>query len=320
MKKIFTLCQEIIIGICLVTLLLVGIVALGSKFNIPGGYSMYSVLTGSMEPGVPTGTLIITKIPRSTDDIHQGDIITFIEPGFLNKYVTHRVNQVIYQGSTELFQTKGDANSSLDSWRIAYGSIKGVYQTQFPYLGFFLEFLKSPIGLGIFIFIPLILISIFEIKNIFGILFQLKLTKEEASVRTENNRNQNHFLPVLPLLFFLPILFLSISQSYALFESNTTLIKNNSVTSFRFTPKPTRTPRPSHTPCPDDESDRISNNGANSNNKITRVKRCDDSSKQSNTTENDNNLNSDSNSGGNSASENTSSSSATAKSQTTGGN
>ncbi|MCR6033747.1 signal peptidase I [Nocardioides sp. zg-579] len=103
--------------------------------RIAGG-TPFTVLTGSMEPGLPPGTLIVTR-PTPAEDIRIGEVVTFqIESG-KPQVVTHRVIAVRPgpEGRPE-FLTQGDANETPDEgWRPAE-SVRGVLWYSLPKLGY----------------------------------------------------------------------------------------------------------------------------------------------------------------------------------------
>lgn len=199
------------------TLVLIALFALLSKFNLPGGYRFYSVLTGSMEPTLPTGSLIFIKSLKSTNDIQDGQIITFQEPGYQNRYITHRVYKINEQESGRFFETKGDANKNPDPWTISYGMIRGIYVSHVPYLGSAFQFLRTPMGIALFVIVPVILLAIIEIRTIIEILVNDRLKK----------------IKVISLLLInlisLTYVLSSTNNSYAVFVSNQTQIVNNAI-------------------------------------------------------------------------------------------
>src|SRR5262245_45130457 len=77
--------------------------------RIAGG-TPYTVLTGSMKPRLPPGTLIVV---RPSHNIQIGDIITFqLRPGE-SEVATHRVIGVgTSVGGERVYVTKGDANTA----------------------------------------------------------------------------------------------------------------------------------------------------------------------------------------------------------------
>ena len=74
------------------TLLLIIIVAAYLPITIPKafGYEIYTVISGSMEPAVPTGSLVYIKYVEP-GDIETGDIIAFYGSDAQGSIITHRV-------------------------------------------------------------------------------------------------------------------------------------------------------------------------------------------------------------------------------------
>lgn len=78
-------------------------------------YRTLVMLTGSMSPEYPAGSLLIAT-PRRATDLAPGDVITYHMPIDDRQVVTHRVVEVDRQGDTVLVRTKGDANTAPDPW------------------------------------------------------------------------------------------------------------------------------------------------------------------------------------------------------------
>ena len=99
------------------------------------GATPYTVLTGSMRPELPPGTLVVVK-PAEPGDIAIGDVITYQLESGKPDVVTHRVVAVApaEDGST-LFQTQGDANGAPDERWVAPVQIRGEEWYAVPYLG-----------------------------------------------------------------------------------------------------------------------------------------------------------------------------------------
>lgn len=97
----------------------------------------YTILTSSMEPGYPPGTLVIVK-PIDVDDIRIGTVITYqIESGKPD-VVTHRVIQIIQPNlpdGEKSFVTKGDANSEPDAEPVKPVQIRGAVWYAVPWIG-----------------------------------------------------------------------------------------------------------------------------------------------------------------------------------------
>ena len=113
------------------TLLVIAVLAVLLPLSIPNfiGYQTYNVISGSMEPTIPIGSLILVK-PAEGKDIEVDDIVAFYNNGIV---VTHRVT---YNNSFEgTITTKGDANVSEDVRKTKYGEIIGKVEHHYPYLG-----------------------------------------------------------------------------------------------------------------------------------------------------------------------------------------
>ena len=98
------------------------------------GYRPLVVLSGSMEPSVPVGSLLI--INTRDKDAEAGDIVTYsVKSGSDELYVTHRVIEVADDGG---FLTKGDANETPDGY-IGSDRVVGSFVFSIPYLGFLIS-------------------------------------------------------------------------------------------------------------------------------------------------------------------------------------
>ena len=121
------------------------------------GYKPLVVLTGSMEPTFKTGSIIYYKTVHR-DEIKEGDIITFKMGDSL---VSHRVNKI----DNYMYETKGDANNTVDSKKISYSEILGRdSDICIPYLGYYVKFINEHIYL--LVLVGIILISEFILSNI----------------------------------------------------------------------------------------------------------------------------------------------------------
>ncbi|HVI39447.1 MAG TPA: signal peptidase I, partial [Anaerovoracaceae bacterium] len=125
------------------------------------GYKPFIVLSGSMEPAIFPGDLIITK-NIDPKEIKVGDIITFRADE--TAAVSHRVTEITTEGGL-FFHTKGDANIGADSGVVSPGSIEGTYLLRIGKLGNLALFLQTPIGLLIFVIIPLCLFIVYDIVS-----------------------------------------------------------------------------------------------------------------------------------------------------------
>ncbi|SEL82048.1 signal peptidase I [Rhodococcus maanshanensis] len=118
-------------------LLLVVVAILALTIVIPRltGSTPYTVLTGSMRPTYPPGTLIVVK-PQDPAQLTAGDAITFQKESGNPEVVTHRIIMVRQnsQGQTT-FVTQGDANPSPDN-PIVPEQVRGKVWYSVPYMGY----------------------------------------------------------------------------------------------------------------------------------------------------------------------------------------
>ncbi len=100
-----------------------------------GGATPYTILTSSMEPKYPAGTLVVVK-PIRPEDVSVGTIITFQLRSGQSTVVTHRVVEVAYAQNGELeFTTQGDANDGVDLEPVKPVQIRGALWYAVPKLG-----------------------------------------------------------------------------------------------------------------------------------------------------------------------------------------
>ncbi len=113
-------------------------------------YSPLLVTTGSMEPKIPQGSLVLVGTETTA---RKGEVITYkTEKGSL---VTHRVVEIEKVGWENFYKTKGDANEFLDNMLVSSHDIKGKVVFVLPYLGYVIKFLISPLSLLFFFYIPI---------------------------------------------------------------------------------------------------------------------------------------------------------------------
>jgi len=140
------------------------IIAASSAFSalkIPGGLKMLVVQSGSMEPTIKTGSVILIK---KQDTYSTGDIISFVGAG--SDSTTHRVTKTNIVKGKEIFNTKGDVNQGEDQETIGIESILGKTVFTVPYLGYLIAFTKTQQGFIFLIVIPATIIIFSEILNI----------------------------------------------------------------------------------------------------------------------------------------------------------
>ncbi len=124
------------------TLLILGVIALLLPSLLPRlwGVRVCHVLTGSMEPAIPTGSMIFI-CPTEAAEIEAGDVIAYSDGGVT---VTHRV--VENRKLERKFITKGDANEQEDPKQTGYDALLGRVEYHIPLLGEVTARLTTPLG------------------------------------------------------------------------------------------------------------------------------------------------------------------------------
>jgi signal peptidase I len=138
----------------------------GSLFTIISpffGWRTEVVISGSMEPAIQTGSVVIVH-PVDLSTIQQGDIIMFSS---LDKksLTTHRVAKIEPEPGLR-FITQGDANNNPDITPVLPDQIVGIVAFNIPYLGILTGFIKTPLGFILFFLIPAVVLLGREILDV----------------------------------------------------------------------------------------------------------------------------------------------------------
>jgi len=139
------------------------------------GWSADAVFSGSMEPELKVGGVVITQ-PAEAEEIKVGDIITFHCP-LADGLNSHRVIE-IKEGSQLQFQTKGDANEDPDPFIVPSQNVVGKICFHIPYLGYVSQLVKTPLGFLLTLCLPALIIVVMELKNIWGALSEGDIEKK----------------------------------------------------------------------------------------------------------------------------------------------
>lgn len=100
------------------------------------GSTPYTVLTGSMEPAYPPGTLVVVR-PVDPRGISVGDVVTIQLESGKESFVTHRIAAIQHRADGDVqFVTKGDANDVVDADVRLPVQVRGKVWYHVPYLGY----------------------------------------------------------------------------------------------------------------------------------------------------------------------------------------
>ncbi len=158
MKALTFIFNTIFVGL----MLLVALLFLVPLLPIEQNLQLRIVESGSMEPSIMTGSLVVI-LPASSYGLN--DVITF-ESKTADVPTTHRIVDTYEENGRTWFITKGDANEEADTNAVAPESVIGKVMFSAPYAGFILDFARQPIGFALLIVLPAIMIVLGEIEKI----------------------------------------------------------------------------------------------------------------------------------------------------------
>lgn len=184
-----------------IIIFLFGLVIFGCVLNatagkVPSvfGFSVLQVSTGSMEPELMTGSVIVVK-KTDTDKLKKGDVISFYssDSDIRGKVNTHRIDSIEYSmgnNPTPIFVTKGDANDTVDRARVYSSDVIGkvVYDLG-TVSGSVISVFQNPNVIFFVIVLPLIFITLGEAVNLATLIAKYKYGEEEKE--DENAKTKN---------------------------------------------------------------------------------------------------------------------------------
>lgn len=179
LKKVWDISSSILVGVVvLFAVLLIGVRLFGVQ--------VYSVVSGSMEPEYPVGSLIYVKEVKPSE-VQVGDVITFV---LSNKTpATHRV--IAIDKDNQLFYTQGDANYQINEETgekvhmedppVHFNNLIGKPVFKIPLLGYIAYYIQHPPGMYIAIAAGAILLILVFLPDLFK-----KEKKETKRIPTDD--------------------------------------------------------------------------------------------------------------------------------------
>lgn len=153
------------------------------------GIQVFGVLTGSMEPSYPIGSLIYVKDAKPSE-LHVNDVITFsISP---NVIATHRIVELVpdeNNPSIIRYRTKGDANNSEDGMLVHYKNIIGTPVFTIPNLGYLASYIQNPPGSYLTLCFGAVFVLLLFLPELIG-AFSVKDEKEQTEERKPRSRRR----------------------------------------------------------------------------------------------------------------------------------
>lgn len=107
------------------------------------GGAALTVLSGSMTPTIPVGSIVLVQ-PVDPDAVRADDVITFTDSSSL---VTHRVMDIGTDDEGRYFVTQGDANQGPDKTPLRDEAIRGRVWFHVPFIGSVRDAVATPEGM-----------------------------------------------------------------------------------------------------------------------------------------------------------------------------
>lgn len=157
--------RQIVNGVVWAVVVAAAALILAVALPLALGDRPHTVLTGSMEPTISAGDVVIDA-RISPLDARVGDVVTFRDSEDRSKLITHRVKRIRHGGSHLWFTTQGDANNTTEHWRIAANGELGRVVYAIPWIGHAAVLTHTPWGLFLLVVVPLLLLAVDELVRI----------------------------------------------------------------------------------------------------------------------------------------------------------
>ena len=167
-KKFFRILASgigILICIVLIPILVMNLTIIVKSYLNPNevpdffGIKPFIVVTGSMEGTIDGGDFIVTKVVEP-EALEVGDIISY---SIDTSVITHRIIEKTEVDGQPAFITKGDANNTEDQDPVMYDQVESIYLFRIAGLGNVAMFMQTPVGMLVFIGIPLCCFILYDI-------------------------------------------------------------------------------------------------------------------------------------------------------------
>lgn len=179
-----------ILAVCMMIFTIISVTTFNRNDRKLFGYRAYIVLSDSMsKTDFDAGDLVLVKeVAPST--LKEGDIISYISQNTENygEVVTHKIRSLTKDANGENgFITYGTTTDTNDETIVTYPFVLGKYQTHIPKVGTFFQFLKTPQGYFVCIFIPFMLLILYQGINVIRLF---RRYKKEQLEEMEAERKQ----------------------------------------------------------------------------------------------------------------------------------
>ena len=164
----------------LIGLVCVAILLATSVLPITGNYKIMIVQSGSMQPAIKMGSVVVVK---PADEYKIGEVITFGKATKTQTPITHRIYDIKIVGEEPRYITKGDVNNAPDKQEVRLDEIVGKVLFDIPYLGYAVKAARKPSGFLLIIVAPAVIIIYDELRKIFKEIRKKKNKTRQQAIR-----------------------------------------------------------------------------------------------------------------------------------------
>lgn len=112
------------------------------------GFKFYVVLTDSMEPKIPTHSVVFTRMLKEDSIVKPNSIVTFKADRFGEEVVlTHYFRETQKKDGQVFYRTQGATAPDFDNYETAREDIIGEYLFHVPFIGKMILLFQGPFGL-----------------------------------------------------------------------------------------------------------------------------------------------------------------------------
>lgn len=213
-KKILHIVKTIVVwaivllAVCMMIFTVISVTTFNRNDRSLLGYKAYVVTSDSMsKTDFDAGDLILVKkVDPAT--LKEGDIITYMSQNSENfgETITHKIRRVTTdaQGNPG-FVTYGTTTDTDDATIVTYPYVLGKYEKAIPNIGLFFNFLKTTQGYFVCIFLPFMLLILYQGLNCIRLFRRYKreqlqeMEEEKAKIEVERAENAKMMEELLAL-------------------------------------------------------------------------------------------------------------------------
>jgi signal peptidase I len=239
-KKAISIFQWLLTAV----LVLVVLLLIFTAFNPIKSFQIFRVMSGSMEPKIKVGSVVFVKKVKP-EILKKNEVITYTSSENPEMSITHRLVEIEEKEGKTVFKTRGDANNDKDMAEVSPSQIKGKVVFSLPFLGYLSVWIKKPLGFGLLVIFPALLIIVSEILSI-----KKAIEKEVEKKYAERGKSKEDKPIVLLLIFFLLGISLFRIKPADAYFSDVLVIPGNTFSMASDWVSPTPSPTISPTPTP----------------------------------------------------------------------